>query len=342
MAEIGFDSRYHLSGLSKLTKNNQVLNFAKVLTEDKPMLSDMPILPSNEILSYSDMRETSLPTPQIIKIGDGWDASVVQWAGFSEVISMFKDRVQIPKDALRIQPQKATMRLRILNRHIEGFGQGVCNHIINGTTATTPEKFDGLAVRYTTPDATDPTNPTNGNLGVYDMEGTESDTTSIWMIQWAEDKVFGIHPMNDPHKGIRVEDKGEHWVTSVSGAGEGGNDKMRWDFVTELAWDIGLVVKDMRAVKRIRNIESAIANRTVNLINKIIEARNDFRGSETVWMYVNPRMFTHLDILTSDKTNVQYSPNNPYGKPLLMFRDMPIRKTSPQAISNAETAVAAT
>ena len=341
MAELGFDSRYHLSGLSKLTKNNQVLNFAKVLTERKPMLQDMPIMPSNEILSYTDMRETSLPTPQIIKVGNGWDATVVQWAAFSEVISMFKDRAQIPKDALRIQPQKATMRLRILNRHIEGFGQGVCNHLINGSSVTAPEKFDGFNVRYTTPDATDPTNPTNGNLGVYDMAGTGDATTSIWLIQWAPDKVFGIHPMNDPHKGIRVEDKGEQWVTAVSGAGEGGNDKKRWDFVTELAWDLGLVVKDRRSVKRIRNIASAISARTVSLSDKIIEAKNDFVGEETVWMYVNPRIFTHLDLLTADKTNVRYSSDNPYGKPLLMFRDSPIRKTSPQTISISETAVAA-
>jgi len=341
MAELGFDSRYHLSGLSKLTKNNQVLNFAKVLSQRKPILDDMPILPSNEILGYTGMRETSIPTPQIIKVGDGWDASVVQWAGYSEVISMFKDRCQIPKDALRIQPQKATMRLRILNRHIEGFGQGVCNHLFNGSSITTPEKFDGLDVRYTTPDADDVNDPDSGDMGVYDMEGTGDDTTSIWMIQWSPEKVFGISPMNDPHKGIRVEDKGEQWVTSTSGAGEGGNDKKRWDYVTELAWDIGLVVHDMRSVKRIRNIESAISNRSVDLVNKIIEARNDFEGEETVWMYVNGRIFTHLDILTMDKTNVKYSSDNPYGKPLLMFRDMPIRKQSVKAISNEETAVAA-
>lgn len=332
MGQLGFDTRYHLSGLSKLTKNNQVLNFAKVLSEKKPMLEDAPYVPSNEILSYSDVRETSIPTPQIIKVGDGWDASVVQWATFVETISMFKDRSVIPKDALRIQPQKATMRLRILNRHIEGFGQGVQNHIIHGSSVSSPKKFDGFGVRYSTPDATDPTNPTNGNLGVYDMAGTGSDTTSIWMVQWATDKVFLTHPVNDPHKGIRVEDKGEVYVTAE-------NSKKRWDYITELGWDLGLVVKDMRAVKRIRNIESALSAISTDLIKKIIEARNDFVGEETVWMYVNGRIFTHLDWLTIDKTNVKYSSENPYGRPLMMFRDMPIRKCP--SILNDETAVAA-
>ena len=332
MGQLGFDTRYHLSGLSKLVKNNQVLNFATVLSERKPMLQDMPIVPSNEILGYTDVRETSIPTPQIIKVGDGWSSSVVQWNSFSEVISMFKDRCTIPKDALRIQPNKATMRLRILNRHIEGFGQGVCNHLIYGSSKADPEKFDGLDVRYTTPDASDPTNPTNGNMGVYDMAGTGTDTTSIWMVQWAVDKVFCTHPLNDPQKGIVVEDKGEVYVDAE-------NSKKRWDYITELAWDLGLVVKDMRAVKRIRNIESALSAISTDLVKKIIEARNDFEGEETVWMYVNSRIFTHLDILTMDKTNVRYSSDNPYGKPLLMFRDMPIRKCP--SITNLETAVAA-
>lgn len=332
MAQRGFDTRYHLSGLSKLVKNNQVLNFAKVLSESKPMIEDMPIIPSNELLGYTDARESSIPTPQIIKVGDGWDASVVQWNSFNETISLFKDRAQIPRDVLDLQPDQATMRARIEDRHIEGFGQGVCNHLIYGNSTANPEKFDGVDVRYTTPDATDPTNPTNGNLGVYDMSGTGSDTTSIWMFQWAPDKVFGIHPMNDPQKGIQVEDMGLQWVDAE-------NSKKRWDYVTELQWKVGLVVKDMRTVKRIRNVESSLSAINTLLVNKIIEARNDFEGAETVWMYVNSRIFTHLDILTQAKTNVRYSSDNPYGRPLLMFRDMPIRKNP--SITNTETAVAA-
>jgi hypothetical protein len=332
MAQLGFDTRYHLSALSKLSKNGQIIRFGKVLTEKKPMMEDMPFVPSNEILSFSGVRETSIPTPQIIKVGDGWDASVVQWAAFSEVISMFKDRSVIPKDTLRIQPKKVTKRLTILDRHIEGFGQGVCNHIIHGSSVATPEKFDGFGVRYTTPDATDPTNPTNGSLGVYDMAGTGSDTTSIWMIQWSPEKVFGTYPVNDPHKGIQVDDMGLVYVTAE-------NSKKRWDYITELAWDLGLVVEDQRAVKRIRNIESSLSAISTDLIKKIIEARNDFMGEETVWMYVNSRIFTHLDWLTVDKTNVKYSSENPYGKPMMMFRDMPIRKCP--SILNDETAVAA-
>lgn len=332
MAVNDMSARYHLVQLSKLSKNNQVVNMANVLSEDNPILEDMPIVPANEILGFTGVRESSLPTPQIIKVGDGWDASKAEWDSFSETISMFKDRIDIPRDALRIQPNPAQKRQIIRGRHIEGFGQGVVNHLLYGSSTADPEKFDGFDVRYSVPDATNPINPTNGDYGVYDMGGTGSDTSSIWLIQWAPDKVAGISPLNDPHMGLRFEDKGLQYVTAE-------NAKEREDFRDELEWDLGLKVEDYRAVSRIRNIESALSAIDSDLWKKIIEARNNFKGSEAVWMYVNGKIFTHLDIMTADKQNVHLSSDNPYNRPLLMFRDMPVRKLD--ALLETETAVAA-
>ena len=332
MAELGFDTRYHLIQLAKLDDKAPLSRFAKVLSETNPMLMDMPIFPSNEILSYTGTRETSLPTPQIIKVGDGWDASKTEWAPFTEQISLFKDRIDIPRDDLRLVANKAQKRLLIQNRHQEGFGQGVSNHIIYGTAAATPEKFDGLAVRYNTPDASNVLDPTNGNYGVYDMGGTGSDTTSIWLIQWGEDRVCGISPMNDTHKGLRIRDRGLQYVTAE-------NSKEREDFRTEMEWDLGLKVNDFRAVARIRNIESSISSMDTTLWKKIVEARNNFKGNETVWMYVSPQVHTQLDIMETQKVNVQYDKMNPWGELRLRFRDMPIGKED--AISETETAVAA-
>jgi hypothetical protein len=332
MGVLDQSARYHLAQLGTLDSHNKVLTMGKVLSEDNDPLADMPIYPGTEKMGYKGVRESSLPTPQIIKVGDGWDASKAEWDPFTETISMFKDRIAIPRDALRIQPNPGQKRELIRGRHIEGFGQGVANHLIYGTSTATPEKFDGLSVRYTTPDASNPINPTNGDYGVYDMGGSGSDTSSIFLIQWAEDKVCGLSPMNDAQAGLRMEDKGLQYVDAE-------NSKKRWDYIDELEWDIGLKVEDYRAVARIRNIESALTAIDADLWKKLVEARNNFKGKETVWAYTNSKIFTHLDILTAQKNNVRYSSNNPYGKPLLMFRDMPIRRCD--ALLETETAVAA-
>lgn len=332
MAELSFDTRYHLIQLEKLDDKNPVSRFGKVLSEDNPILRDMQIIPGNGTLSYEGVRETSLPTPQIIKQGDGWDASKTEWSGFKENISIFKDRVDVPTESLRLTKNKTAKFELIMDRHKEGFGQGVANHLVYGTSVATPEKFDGLGVRYNTPDALDATNPTNGDYGVYDAGGTGSDTTSIFLIQWAEDKIHGICPENDPHMGLRQEPTTKEYYTAE-------NSKQAPCLRTELGWDLGLAVEDYRACARIRNAEAKIASMDPNLWKKIIEARNNFHGKETVWMYCSRNMLTQFDIMQVQKNNVFYDAQNPWGKLMLRFRDMPIGMCD--CISDGETAVAA-
>jgi len=332
MSDHDFGTRYHLIQLAKLDDKSPLSRFAKVLSESNPILGDMPIYPSNEILGYTGTRETSLPTPVIINVGEGWDASKMEWDSFTEVISMFKDRIDVPRDVLRIQKNKAQKMRLIRQRHQEGFSQGVANHLINGSSVASPRKFDGLGIRYKTPDASDVLSPTNGDYGVYDMGGTGDDTTSIWLIQWAEDKICGICPQNDPHKGIRIEDMGRQYYTAE-------NSKSNICLRTELEWDLGLCVSDYTACARIRNVEVSIDSMDTTLWKKVIEARNNFKGSEPVWMYCSRTILTQLDIMSVEKQNVFYDKNNPWGTLRLRFRDMPIGKCD--CISESETAVAA-
>lgn len=334
MAEKGLDTRYTFIKLLQMNgADGQTMEIGDALSEQNDMIRDAVILPANDVMSHSDLRATSIPTPQIVKIGDGWDASVVQWDAFKDDISLFKDRCQIPEDAIKFAGDKAGKRAQIERQHLEGFGQGVQNHLIYGTSAADPEKFDGLDVRYKTPDSTDPWDPSSsGDYGVLDNSGTGDDTTSIWLIQWAESKVSLRTPKNDPNSGIKRTDKGSVLISAE-------NSKNRWDYITEFEWAVGLSIKDVRAVVRIRNIESAVANVTTDTIKKIIEAREMFNGNETVWMYTNRRIRTHFRIMAEAKQNVLYSSENPYNIPLLMFGDMPIRRCD--AILNTETAVAA-
>jgi hypothetical protein len=332
MPELGFDTRYHLIQLAKLDEKSPISRFAKVIHESNPILRDMPILPSNEILGYTGTRETSLPTPQIIKVGDGWDASKAEWDSFSEVISMFKDRIDVPRDVIRIQKNKAEKMRLIRSEHQEGFSQGVSNHLINGSSSADPEKFDGLGVRYNTPDASNELSPTNGDYGVYDGGGTGSATTSIWLLQWGEGKIHGLCPMNDQHKGLRIEDMGRQYYTAE-------NSKSNICLRTELEWDLGLCVSDYRCCARIRNVYASVASMDITLWKTVVRARNNFKGSAPVWMYVSPNVFTQLDIMSMERNNVFYDKNNPWNKPLYRFRDMPIGKCD--CISETETAVAA-
>ena len=336
-ASQGLDTRYNLvSSLKLVNAKGALINFAETLTESNPLLKALPIIPSNGITSHEDARETYLPTPQIIKVGDGHDASVAKWDNFKETISLFVDRADVPKHVMDLMPDKQSYLAKIENAHFRGFGQGVSNHILYGSSLSNPEKFDGLDVRYNVPSATDPTNPAEAGADAFVFDagsGASSATTSIWMLQPSVDKLFGITPANDPQMGIKVEDVGYVYTTAE-------NSKQRRDHRTEFEWKLGLCVKDMRACARIRNILAAIASVDAGLISMIFQARNEvFRGPEPVIMFVPRRIMTHFMIMAEAKQNVIYDRNNPYDTPMYRFGDMMIQQDD--SILLTETRVAA-
>ncbi len=345
MAELGLDTRYNLIDNLKLVLDGKFVPFGEVLTEDNPLLFDMAMLPANGILSNEGSREISLPTPQIIKVGEGHIASTVRWDKYKENISIFVDRADIPKHVADLQPDFTSFRGKVEDRHMEGMGQGVTNHFFYGTSVATPEKFDGLDVRYNVPDATDPTDPSSSSADafVFDAGGTGSDTMSIFMIQHGIDKIHGITPANDPMMGIQKNDSGLVYQPTLSTYREADNSTARAErqtWRTEFEWKIGLNIVDMRSVARIRNIESAVANLDAGFLQLIFQAEDEvFKGSEQIFAYVPKRMLTFLHIMAEAKQNVTYDTNNIYGIPLFRIGKILLRPTD--ALKIDETSVAA-
>lgn len=343
MAELGLDTRYNLIDNLKTVQDGKFVPWAETLTENNPFLMDLAIMPSNGILSNQGSRETSLPTPQIVKVGAGHISSTVRWDNFTENISIFKDRASIPLDTYDLQPSKTAFRAKVEDRHMEGMGQGVTNHFFYGTSVATPEKFDGLDVRYSVPDATDPTNPSSASADafVFDAGGTGSDTMSVWLIQHDIDKISGITPINDPMMGIKKTDSGlVYAVTSSSYTGVDSGREERQELRTEFQWKIGLNIADQRAVARIRNIESGIANLDAAFLQLVFQAEDEvFKGQGQIFAYVPKRMLTFLHIMAEAKQNVIYDTNNIYGIPLYRIGKILLRPTD--ALNIDETAVAA-
>lgn len=345
MAELGLDTRYNLIDNLKLVQGGKLVPWAETLTENNPFLFDLAMIPANGILSNQGSRETSLPTPQIIKVGEGHVSSTVRWDTFKENISIFVDRADIPKHVLDLQPDKAAYRGKIEDRHMEGFGQGVTNHFFYGTSVATPEKFDGLDVRYSVPDATDPTNPssTSADFAVFDAGGTGSDTMSIFLVQHGLDKIHAITPINDPMMGIEKTDSGLVYQPTLTTYREADNATSRAErqtHRTEFEWKIGLNIVDIRSVARIRNIETALGNLDASFLQLIFQAEQEiFKGPGQIFAYITKRMMTFLQIMAEAKQNVVYDTNNIYGIPLFRIGKILLRPTD--ALNITEAAVAA-
>jgi hypothetical protein len=328
MAERELTARENLLLAAKMTHNNEIIDVAEVLNETNDVINDAVVQRGNDITSHVVARRTALPAPTWVKVGDGWDATVGRLQQAREDIGQLKARYQCPQDVMRLQPNPAKYRMQQERAYIEAMGQEFANTLVAGSvTAEPPEEFDGLLARYNTLGTTDAAYVANNGAS----SGTGASLTSIWFIQWRPGGAYLIYPRNAEGGGIKKEDKGLNLTA-------GTNSSNLWAYITEFGWDVGLCIEDTRCVKRLANISTAAATDSNTLDeDNVITVRNNFKTPGTIYMYCNETVFTQLQILAKDKTNVHWSENNPFGKPQMYFLDMPVRRLD--AITTTETLV---
>jgi hypothetical protein len=344
MATNTVTNRENLVNAAKMTHNQEIIDVAEVLNETNDVVADAIVQRGNDITSHVVSRRTALPGVNWVKAGNGWNATVGLVNQVREEMGMLKARYLCPEDIMRLQPNPEKYRMQQERAYIESMGQELANTLMGNSSAgalspTTrpPEEFAGFQYRMNTLSTADTSYViNNGN-------SSGSDNTSIWFVQWGPGKVYLIHPRNTDGGGLKKKDEGrvytsgDNAVASTSAANPNPTNSL-WAYITEFSWDVGLCVEDTRCVKRLCNIDSVSTE--TNTLNEdyIIQIRNNFKSNDTIYMYCNETVFTQLQILAKDKTNVHWTENNPFGKPQMYFLDMPVRRCD--AITNVEETVA--
>ncbi len=344
MATNTITSRENLVLAAKMTHNQEIIDVAEVLNETNDIVADAVVQRANDITSHVISRRTALPGSTWVKVGNGWNATTGLLNQVREEMGMLKARFLAPEDVMRLQPNPAKYRMQQERAYIESMGQELANTLVGNSTAgalsptvNPPEEFAGFQYRYNTLSTTD------SNYVINNGNASGSDNTSIWFIQWGPGKVYLIHPRNTDGGGLRKVDKGLQMVSgdnalATTGASYPNPTNQLHAFVTEFSWDVGLAIEDTRTVKRLANIDSVSTETNTLNEDKMIQIRNNFKSNDMISAYVNETVFTQLQILAKDKTNVHWTENNPFGKPQMFFLDMPIRRCD--AITNVEETVA--
>jgi len=340
---VNLDDRENLLLASKMTHNQEIIDVAEVLNETNDIIADAIVQRANDITSHVVARRTRLPAVNWVKVGNGWNATTGLVNQVREEMGMLKARYLCPEDVMRLQPNPAKYRQQQERAYIEAMGQELANTLVGNAsggalspTASPPEEFAGLQYRYNSLS-------TGSNYVLSNGHTTDDNTnTSIWFIQWKPGGVYLIHPRNTDGGGLKKKDEGrvftsgDNAVASTSATAPNPTNSL-WAYVTEFSWDVGLCIEDQRCVKRLCNIDPD--HTATNTLNEdyIIQIRNNFKTNDTIYMYCNETVFTQLQILAKDKTNVHWSENNPFGKPQMYFLDMPVRRCD--AITNVEAVI---
>lgn len=321
------------SEYSSMDGGARILEVAKVLHRDCPLVKALPLFPSNQMISHVGARETYLGTANTRRFNEPISPTDSKSAPFAEGIALYEDYSEIDAELLRIQPNKEKFRMARDARKLEGIRQAVEYDAFYASLGDDPSKFNGLATRFAA-STSRPNGDTSWPFNVKLAGGSGADTASIWLVELGEMKVYGVYPQNVPMAGWVYEDLGK--------ATKESSGKLMEVYRSHFIWYLGLVVEDERCVQRIANIETAGSSNIFDP-EALVEMKNNLpgRGSApgTV-IFCNRTIATQMDIQALNKSNGYYTPGTDgdiWGRSVTRFQGIPV--LTADKLLTSETAI---
>lgn len=304
----------------------------ELLSQMNGILDDMPWYECNDGTGHKTTMRTGLPTPAWRQLNQGIQPTKSTTVQQRDTCGMLEAYSEVDKALVQISGDPAEFRLSEATAFLEGMNQNMAQTLFYGNTNVNPERFLGLAPRYSSKSA-------QSGQNVIDGAGTGTDNTSVWLVGWGPTTCHGVFPKGST-AGLQRKDLGEVTIENVNGVTGTRMQGYREHF----RWDCGLSLRDWRYVVRIANIDVSdlIGGTGTNpqLINLMIKAMHripNFGRARFAW-YMNRTCLEYLDLQRLSKAagaGLQYKDVD--GKNTPVFREVPIRIVD--SILNTESTV---
>lgn len=316
----------------------------EILSKQNPILDDAIATQCNMDAMHRHMIRTGLPSVAWGRLYQGVPQSKSTMQQVDDTTGFLEARSEIDTRLLKLAPDPAKARLVDSAPFLEAMNQEMATGIFYHDTATTPEKFKGLAARYNAYNSNvpDPSKPNAANQ-VIDGGGQGSDNTSIWFVTWADHATSLLYPKG-MKAGVTIEDKGEEPVKDALG-------NTFYAKVTMFNWHLGAFVKDYRYNARVANIDvSDLRAGNVDVWALMrqayyrLQSRRINAQSSRIAIYMNREVIEVLDAQSSDRGLTKNKENYTHltsqfveGQEVKFYRGFPIRETD--ALLNTEALV---
>jgi len=346
MAVLGATALTYADWAKRVEDGYRIASIIELLSQTNEILEDMLVLEGNLPTGHKTTVRTGLPQATWRLLNQGVPNAKSTTAQIVDTVGNLETYAVIDKDIADLNGNTAEFRLSEVRAFLEGMSQQVASTLIYGNQFVNPERFTGLAPRYSTSNTT--TSQTANN--VVSGGGTASTNTSIWIGVWGADTLHATFP-KAKITGLQHRDMGEWPVTDASG-------NTYQAYRDHFKWEIGLVLRDWRYVARIANIDitQLTGVSAANIINLLVRAlyrlptapvsATTIQTSDTpevranmgrTVIYCNRVVRTYLDLQAMNKTNVLLRIEEFEVKPITTFRGIPVRTCD--AILNNEVAI---
>lgn len=299
----------------RLDPNGKVDAIVELLAETNEILEDMTFIEGNLPTGHRTTIRTGLPAAAWRMLNYGVQPSKSTTKQVDDTCGMLEAYAEVDKNLADLNGNTAAFRLSEDRAFLEAMNQTMAETLFYGDTSKNPERFLGLAPRFSTLNKTKAASAENVING---GAATGSDNASIYLVGWGQNSIYGIYPKGSK-AGFQHNDLGEVTLTD-------GNGGRYQGYRTHYKWDIGLCVRDWRYVVRIANIPKTIGS--TNLIDLMVEASEllpNLNGVRPVF-YMNRTMRTNLRKQLANKSNVHLSLGEAAGKKVISFDEIPVRR----------------
>lgn len=254
--------------------DNKLARIAEILTLQNEILDDMVFQEGNTTTGWLGSVRTGLPAVVFRLVNQGVPPSKSTVAQLQENAARLEGWGEVDEALAELAPNLGEYRMQQATPFLEAMNQTFASKLFYGNAGLAPEEFTGFATRFST--SVQATAASGAN--VIKGAGVGADNTSIWLINWHPQTVFGIYPRGT-QAGLIHNDLGLETVEST--AGMAGN-RLR-AYRDQFIWRVGLAVADWRSVVRIANIDQSdmvadTAGATVKLIELMARAIDRIQG----------------------------------------------------------------
>jgi hypothetical protein len=304
-------------------RNDEIADIIEIMAQRNDMLADAPAVECNQGHEHLTTIRSGLPSPTWRRLYEGVQPTKGTTTQVTDATGYMEDWSEVDAKLVERAKDPQKFRMNEAKAHIMGIAHTFASTLIYGNTATEPEKFDGLAVRYSSLTAP------NGNQ-IIDAGGTGSDNTSVWFITWGEQATHLLYPEGSP-LGIQREDIGKETKEKSDGS-------LYQVYREKFAQDVGVSVRDWRQNVRLANIDvsdlsadpNAVGGTGADLIDLMIDAYyqldnpNAADGNCVIYCSRTIAKFLHKQAMQAK--NIRLSIEQYEGRPTTMFLGHPIRR----------------
>lgn len=291
----------------------------ELLSKTNEIIDDMVWVECNDGTGHKTTVRTGIPAATWRQLNYGVTQTKSTTAQVKDGCGMLENYSTVDAALAAMSGDKSAFLLSEARPFLEGMNQGFADTLFYGNTASNPERFMGLAPRYSSLTAAE------SKDNIIDGGGTGSVNTSIWLVVWGENTAHGIYPKGS-QAGLVQRNLGEQTVYDANGNPYQAER-------SHYKWDCGLSVRDWRYLVRIANVDvtaltknAATGADIIDLMTQGLERVKDLNLGRPAF-YVNRTVRSFLRRQMVNKTlQSTLSMETVAGKKVMMFGEVPVRR----------------